>query len=67
MAESAVRVIVSPSLSDGDGRGYVVVDAATGEVVDDARGCGHKTAQSAHRAPSCWRRWRSSWSVNDCS
>ncbi len=50
MAESAVRVVVSPALSEGYDRRYVVVDAATGEVIDDAQGYGYKTAQNAHRA-----------------
>jgi len=50
MAESAVRVVVSPSLSDGYDRRYVVVDAATGAIIDDAQGYGYKTAQNAHRA-----------------
>jgi len=53
MAESAVRVVVSPSLSDGYDRRYIVVDAATGAVIDDAQGYGYKTAQNAHRAHSC--------------
>ncbi len=50
MAESAVRVVVSPALSDGYDRRHVVVDAATGAVIDDAQGYGYKTAQNAHRA-----------------
>lgn len=50
MSESAVCVVVSPSLSDGYDRRYVVVDAATGAVIDDAQGYGYKTAQNAHRA-----------------
>lgn len=50
MAESAVRVVVSPSLSDGCDRRYVVVDAATGWVIDDAQGYGYKPAHNAHRA-----------------
>lgn len=50
MSESAVGVVVSPSLSDGYDRRYVVVDAATGAVIDDAQGYGYKTAQNAHRA-----------------
>jgi hypothetical protein len=50
VSESAVRVVVSPSLSEGYDRRYVVVDAATGEVIDDAQGYGYKTAQNAHRA-----------------
>ena len=50
MSDSAVRVVVSSSLSDGYDRRYVVVDAATDEVLDDAQGYGYKTAQNAHRA-----------------
>jgi hypothetical protein len=50
MAEPTVRVVVSPTLSDNYDRRYVVVDAATGAIVDDAQGYGYKTAQNAHRA-----------------
>jgi hypothetical protein len=50
VAESAVRVVVSPSLSEGHDRRSVVVDAATGEVIDDAQGYGYQTAPNAHRA-----------------
>ncbi len=50
MSESAVRVVGSSSLSEGYDRRYVVVDAATGEVIDDAQGYGYKTAPNAHRA-----------------
>ena len=50
MAESAVRVVASPTLSENYDRRYVVVDAATGAVIDDAQGYGYKTAQNAHRA-----------------
>ena len=50
MSQSAVRVVVSSSLSEGYDRRYVVVDAATGEVIDDAQGYGYKTAPNAHRA-----------------
>ena len=49
MAESAVRVVVRPSLSDGYDRRYVI-DAVTGAIIDDAQGYGYKTAQNAHRA-----------------
>ena len=49
MAESAVRVVVSPTLSEDYDRRYVVVVAATGAVIDDAQGYGYKTAQNAHR------------------
>jgi hypothetical protein len=47
-----VKVIVSPALSRGYDRRYVVIDEATGEVLDDAQGYGYKTAQNAHRAYS---------------
>ena len=49
MSESAVRVVVRPSLSDGYDRRYVV-DAVTGAVIDDVQGYGYTTAQNAHRA-----------------
>ncbi len=48
--ESGVRVVASAALSSGYDRRYVVVDAATGEIVDDAQGYGYKSAQNAHRA-----------------
>jgi len=47
-----MKVIVSPSLSKDYDRRYVVVDEATGEVLDDAQGYGYKSAQNAHRAYS---------------
>lgn len=50
VSESAVRVVVSPSLSEGYDRRYVVVDATTEEVSDDAQGYGYKNAPNAHRA-----------------
>lgn len=50
MAESAVRVVVRPTLSEDYDRRYVVVDATTGAIIDDAQGYGYKTAQNAHRA-----------------
>lgn len=50
VSQSTVGVVVSPSLSEGYDRRDVVVDAATGEVIDDARGYGDKTAHNAHRA-----------------
>jgi hypothetical protein len=50
--ECLVKVVVSASLSSNfDGR-YVVIDEATGEVLDDAQGYGYKCAQSAHWAYS---------------
>jgi hypothetical protein len=45
-----VKVVVSASLSGDYDKRYVVVDEATGEVLDDAQGYGYKTAQNAHRA-----------------
>ena len=47
---SGVRVVASAALSSNFDRRYVVVDEATGEVVDDAGGYGYKSAQNAHRA-----------------
>lgn len=46
----SVKVVASASLSSGYDKRYVVVDEATGEVLDDAQGYGYKTAQNAHRA-----------------
>lgn len=49
----SAKVVVSASLFSGYDRRYVVVDEATGEVLDDAQGYGYKTAQNAHRAHAC--------------
>ncbi|QNJ89942.1 hypothetical protein HZU40_00320 (plasmid) [Mycolicibacterium fluoranthenivorans] len=49
-AAGSVKVVVSAALSDRFEKRYVVVDEATGDVVDDAQGYGYKTAQNAHRA-----------------
>ncbi|BBX95905.1 hypothetical protein [Mycobacterium lacus] len=49
-AAGSVKVVVSAALSDRFKRRYVIVDAATGGIVDDAQGYGYKTAQNAHRA-----------------
>src|ERR1700758_5194398 len=49
-AAGSVKVVVSAALSEGFAKRYVVVDAATGDNVDDAQGYGYKTAQNAHRA-----------------
>jgi len=46
----SVKVVVSASLSSTYDKRYVVVDEATGEVLDDAQGYGDRTAQNAHRA-----------------
>lgn len=50
MAESAVRVVVRPTLSEDYDRRHVVVDATTGAIIDDAQGYGYKTAKNARRA-----------------
>ena len=47
---SGVRVVASASLSSNFDQRYVVVDEATGEIVDDAAGYGYNSAQNAHRA-----------------
>lgn len=47
---SGVRVVASAALSSNVDKRYVVVDEATGEIVDDAQGYGYKSAQNAHRA-----------------
>jgi hypothetical protein len=47
---SSVRVVASAALSSNFDKRYVVVDEATGEVVDDAQGYGRTSAQNAHRA-----------------
>lgn len=49
-AAGSVKVVVSAGLSDRFEKRYVVVDEATGEIVDDAQGYGYKSAQNAHRA-----------------
>ncbi|WP_226359312.1 hypothetical protein [Pseudonocardia sp. ICBG601] len=45
-----VKVVISTVLSRGRDLRYVVVDVATGEVIDDAQGYGYRSAQNAHRA-----------------
>lgn len=47
---SGVRVVVNAALSSNFDKRYVVVDEATGEIVDDAQGYGYTSAQNAHRA-----------------
>lgn len=47
-----MKVVVSASLSSSYDKRYVVVDEATGEVLDDALGYGYKSRQNAHRAYS---------------
>ena len=51
-SECPVKVVVSVVLSSSYDKGYVVVDQASGEVLDDVQGYGHKSAQYAHRAYS---------------
>jgi hypothetical protein len=46
----SVKVVVGAALSDRFEKRYVVVDEATGDIVDDAQGYGYKAAQNAHRA-----------------
>ena len=45
-----MTVVVSASLSGRYDKRYVVVDEATGEVLDDAQGYGYQSAHNAHRA-----------------
>ncbi|WP_226358680.1 hypothetical protein [Pseudonocardia sp. ICBG601] len=45
-----VKVVISTALSRGRDLRYVVLDAVTGEIIDDAQGYGYKSAQNAHRA-----------------
>lgn len=40
----------SPTLSKPYDRRYIIVDAETGAVLDDAQGYGYKTVQKAHAA-----------------
>ena len=47
-----MKVVVSASLSNNYDKRYVIVDEATGEVLDDAQGYGYKSAHNAHRAYS---------------
>jgi hypothetical protein len=49
---SGVRVVASAALSSNFDKRYVVVDEATGEIVDDAQGYGYKSAQNVHLAYS---------------
>ncbi|AOS94792.1 hypothetical protein AN480_27255 (plasmid) [Mycobacterium intracellulare subsp. chimaera] len=46
----SAKVVVSAALSSTNNKRYVVVDEATGEVLDDTQGYGYKTAHNAHRA-----------------
>ncbi|WP_226360777.1 hypothetical protein [Pseudonocardia sp. ICBG1142] len=48
-----VRVVISTALSRGRDLRYVVVDVATGDVIDDAQGYGYKSVHDAYRAHGC--------------
>jgi hypothetical protein len=41
---------IGASLSSSFDKRYVVIDEATGAIMDDAQGYGYKSAQNAHRA-----------------
>lgn len=45
-----IKAVESCSLSGRYEKRYVIVDADTGEVLDDAQGYGYKTKQKAHAA-----------------
>ena len=45
-----VKVVKSASLSNYSDTRFVVVNAETGEIVDDAQGYGYKTIQGAYKA-----------------
>lgn len=45
-----VHVIQDEKLSKGHDKRFVVINAETGEVIDDAQGYGYKTAQRAYAA-----------------
>lgn len=45
-----VKVVKSVSLSNYSDTRFVVVNAETGEIVDDAQGYGYKTIQGAYKA-----------------
>ena len=46
------KVIPSDTLGDRWEKRYIVVDAETGKILDDAQGYGYKSAQKAHAAYS---------------
>ena len=48
--ESKVKVIESPSLSNGYEKRYIVIDAETGEILDDAQGYGYRSIRNAYSA-----------------
>lgn len=50
MAAKNYTVQESPTLSEPYDKRYIVVDAETGAVLDDAQGYGYKTVQKAHAA-----------------
>ncbi|WP_226358752.1 hypothetical protein [Pseudonocardia sp. ICBG601] len=47
---TAVKVVISTALSRVRDLRYVVVDVTTGEIIDDAQGCGYRSVQNAYRA-----------------
>ena len=49
-AAAAAWVVVSAGLSECFDNRYVVIDSATGAVVDDASGYGYTSVPNAHRA-----------------
>jgi hypothetical protein len=49
-AAAAVTVVVGAGLSERVDKRYVVIDSATGAVVDDASGYGYTSAPNAHGA-----------------
>ena len=46
--EKKYRAKLSPTLSKRKDERYVMVNLETGEIVDDCRGYGYKTKQSAY-------------------
>ena len=48
--DSKVKVIESPSLSNGYEKRYIVIDAETGEILDDAQGYGYRSIRNAYSA-----------------
>ena len=50
MSEKTYKAIISKKLSKGYEKRWVIVDAETNEVLDDAQGYGYKTPQKAYAA-----------------
>lgn len=50
MDNSSYIVVESPTLSRMFDPRFVIVDASTGAVLDDAQGYGYKTVEKAHKA-----------------